>query len=284
MQWIIRFFVSHRNISSLAVTVIASFLMLSGNPVQQQKIARALMFSVFYPFQFYFNQTTRIKNVVAENRTLKETFATLSARVAQLSEAGRENERLTEMLGIARQFPYQLVPGRVVVRDPSFVSRSAIINVGRDQGLLPFMPVMTIHGAAGKIIQVMQHMSLVQLILDPSNRTSVMVQRSREIGILETENGNDFFIMFRAHADVNVGDTIITSGLGGIYPKGLLAGRVAKLTENRDPIFKKALITPEVDFDRIEEVFVLKLSPQWAAFKQELDSLVTSSGKQAGQQ
>jgi len=283
MQWIIRFFVSHRNISSLALTVIASLWMLSGNPDQQQRIARILTFSVFYPFQFYFNQTTRIKNVVAENRTLKESFANLSVQVAQLSEAGRENERLTEMLGIARQFPYQLVPARVVVRDPSFISRSAIINVGKEQGLLPFMPVMTTHGAAGKIIQVMQHMSMVQLILDPSNRTSVMVQRSREIGILETENGSDFFIMFRAHADVNVGDTIITSGLGGIYPKGLLAGRVAKLTENRDPIFKKAIITPEVDFDRLEEVFVLKLTPQWASFKQELDSMVTSQSKQAGQ-
>ena len=105
-----------------------------------------------------------------------------------------------------------------------------------------------------------------------------------EIGILETENGSDFFIMFRAHADVNVGDTIITSGLGGIYPKGLLAGRVLRLMENRDPIFKKAIVTPEVDFDRIEEVFVLKLPPQWAAFKQELDSLVTPSGKGAAQQ
>jgi rod shape-determining protein MreC len=283
MQWIIRFFVSHRNITVLAVTVIASLWMLSSTSLQQQRIARLLTFSVFYPFQYYFNQTTRIKNVVAENRTLKETFASLSARVAQLSEAGRENERLIEMLGIARQFPYQLVPARVVVRDPSFISRSAIINVGKDQGILPYMPVMTGRGAAGKIIQVMGHISLVQLILDPSNRTSVMVQRSREIGILETENGNEFFIMFRAHADVNVGDTVITSGLGGIYPRGLPAGTVAKLTENRDPIFKKAIINPEVNFDRLEEVFVLKLPPQWASFKREIDSCEAASSKGTGQ-
>jgi rod shape-determining protein MreC len=127
-------------------------------------------------------------------------------------------------------------------------------------------------------------MSLVQLILDPSNRTSVMVQRSREIGILETENGSDFFIMFRAHADVNVGDTIITSGLGGIYPRGLLAGKVEKLTENRDPIFKKAIVMPEVDFDKLQEVFVLKLPPQWASFKQEMDSLEAAQSKGAGRQ
>jgi rod shape-determining protein MreC len=283
MQWIIRFFFSHRNITSLAVTVFVSLWMLSGSVDQSQRIVRLLTFSVFYPFQFYFNQTTRIKNVFAENRTVKEANASLSVKVALLSEAGRENERLTEMLGIAKAFSYQLVPARVVVRDPSFISRSAIINVGRDQGILPYMPVMTSRGAAGKIIQVMGRMSLVQLILDPSNRTSVMVQRSREIGILETENGNDFFIMFRAHADVNVGDTVITSGLGGIYPRGLPAGRVAKLTENRDPIFKKAIITPEVDFDKLEELFVIKLPPQWTSFKQELDSLQAAQDKGARQ-
>jgi rod shape-determining protein MreC len=284
MQWIIRFFVSHRNLTSIAITVLASLWMLSGNVVQQQHIARLLTFTVFYPFQFYFNQTTRIKNVVAENRKIKEENASLSVKVAQLSECGRENERLTEMIGISHQFPYQLVPARVVVRDPSFISRSAIINVGKDQGILPYMPVMTSRGAAGKIIQVMGRMSLVQLILDPSNRTSVMVQRSREIGILETENGSDFFIMFRAHADVNVGDTIITSGFGGIYPRGLLAGKVEKLTENRDPIFKKAIVTPEVDFDKLQEVFVLKLPPQWASFKQEMDSLEAAQSKGAGRQ
>ncbi len=283
MQWIIRFFVSHRNLTSLCATVVASFLMLSSNPGQQQNIARLLTYSVFYPFQFYFTQTTRIKNVFAENRSLKNEIAGLSVRVAQLSECGKENDRLTGMLSISQQYPYTLVPARVVVRDPSFVSRSAIINVGKDQGILPYMPVMTGRGAAGKIIQVMGRMSLVQLMLDPANRTSVMVQRSREIGILETDNGDDFFIMFRAHADVNVGDTIITSGLGGIYPRGLLAGQVKKLTENRDPIFKKAIISPEVNFDRLEEVFVIKLPPQWASFKQELDSLETISAKGTAQ-
>jgi rod shape-determining protein MreC len=119
----------------------------------------------------------------------------------------------------------------------------------------------------------MGRMSLVQLMIDPANRTSVMIQRTREIGILETENGSDFFIMFRAHADVAIGDTIVTSGLGGIYPKGLLAGIVSRLEENRDPLFKKALVKPETNFDRLEEVFVIKLPPQWASFKSELDSL-----------
>jgi rod shape-determining protein MreC len=273
MQWIIRFFASHRNITSLLILSIVSIWMLNSPQMQQQRIARFLTVSVFYPFQFYINQTTRIKNIFAENRKLKEEIASLSVKVALLTENTRENERLTDLLGISRQFSFTLAPARVVVRDPSYLSRSAIVNVGRDDGIVPYMPVMTSRGVAGKVVQVMGRMSLVQLLIDPANRTSVMIDRTREIGILETTNGGDFFIMFRAHADVAVGDTIVTSGLGGIYPKGLLAGTVVKLEENRDPIFKKAFVKPEVDFDRMEEVFVIKMSPQWASFKSELDSL-----------
>jgi rod shape-determining protein MreC len=273
MQWIIRFFVTHRNLTSLFLTSILSILMLSSSAIQQQRIARLLTMSIFYPFQFYFSQTAHVKNIFAENRRLKEEVAVLSVKVARLTENTRENERLTDLLGITRQYSFDLVPARVVVRDPSYVSRSAIIDVGKSEGILPYMPVMTSRGVAGKVVQVMGHMSLVQLLVDPANRTSVMIGRTREIGILETTNGSDFSIMFRAHADVAVGDTIITSGLGGIYPKGLLAGKVTKLEESRDPIFKKAFVRLEVNLDRIEEVFVIRLPPQWAAFKAELDSL-----------
>ncbi len=277
MQWIIRFFVSHRNITSLLAMSILSLWMVSSPQMQRQRVARFLTVTIFYPFQFYFNQTARVKNIFAENRRLKEEIASLSVKVAQLEENARENERLTDLLGISRQFSFDLVPARVVVRDPSLVSRSAIVNVGSSSGILPYMPVMTSHGVAGKVIQVMGRMSLVQLLTDPANRVGVMIGRSREFGILETTDGSRFFIMFRAHADVAVGDTLVTSGLGGIYPRGLLAGTVAKLEENRDPIFKKAYVKPETDFDRMEEVFVIRMSPQWAAFKEELDSL--ESGK-----
>lgn len=273
MQWIIRFFASHRSITSLVLMMGVSIWMLASPQVQQQRITRYLTYSVFYPFHFYFNETTRIKNIFAENRRLKEEIASLSVKLAQTADRTQENERLADLLDISRHYPFTLVPARVVARDPSFVSRSAIVNAGKDKGILPYMPVMTTRGVAGKVIQVMGRMSLVQLIIDPANRTSVMIQRTREIGILETENGVDFFIMFRAHADVAIGDTVITSGLGGIYPRGLIAGIVSRLEENRDPLFKKALVKAEANFDRLEEVFVIKLPPRWASFKSELDSL-----------
>jgi rod shape-determining protein MreC len=273
MQWIVRFFAIHRNITSLLAVVAVCLWMLSGNQARQERVSRFLTISVFYPFQFYVNQTTRIKNIFAENRRLKEEIASLSVKLARTTDMTLENERLCDLLGISRQLPFSLLAARVVVRDPSFISRSAVVNVGKNDGVLPYMPVMTDRGVCGKVVQVMGRISLVQLLIDPATRTSVMIQRSREIGILETDDGAGFFIMFRAHADVAVGDTVITSGLGGIFPKGLLAGTVVKLEEKRDPIFKKTTVKPEVNFDRLEEVFVIKIPPQWSAFRNDLDSI-----------
>jgi rod shape-determining protein MreC len=114
---------------------------------------------------------------------------------------------------------------------------------------------------------------MVQLLIDPSNRASVLVQRTREVGILETENGNDFFIKCRVHADVEKGDTIVTSGLGGVYPKGLFVGIVLRIQNVQDPLFKKLIVKIGVDFNHLEEVFIMKVKSQWASFPLEVDTL-----------
>jgi len=129
-------------------------------------------------------------------------------------------------------------------------------------------------GAAGKVVQVLENMSMVQLLRDPSSRTSVMVSRSRAVGILQTENGRDFFVRLRSHEDARERDTIVTSGLGGIYPKGLNVGFVKKIDDG-NPLFKRAYIDFSVDFDRLEEVFAMRLPPLWSAQRTELDLVKT---------
>jgi rod shape-determining protein MreC len=273
MHWIFGFIVRHRNISSLVLTVVLSLLMISRTEQQQGRIVRALTLSVFYPFQFSINQVTRVKNIFAENRTLKQEVTRLSTKLALLEEKAAENERLRSLIGFGDQFKYELVPTRIVARDPSHEYRSVVINAGRDKKLSDYMPVVHRKGVVGKLIQVLPHISLVQLLKDPSNRISVMITRNRVVGILETENGRDFFVRYRSHEDVAAGDSVITSGLGGIFPKGLAVGSVEKIGDNHDPLFAIAHIDLFVDFDHIEEVFVMRLSPQWAAFQDEYDSL-----------
>jgi rod shape-determining protein MreC len=273
MHWIVRFVVYHKNITSLALMVCLCVAMLTSNTARQQQIARALTFTVFYPFQFYLSETTRIKNIFAENRVLKEEIAAQSATIALLKESALETSRLEALLQLQNDMTYDLVVARVVAREPSLTSRSIVISVGKDANVFPYMPVINSSGAVGKVIQSMRHLAMVQLLIDPSNRTGVLIQRTREVGILETENGNDFFMRCRTHADVNKGDSVVTSGLGGVYPKGLAVGAVSKIQDSQDPLFKKVFISLGVDFNRLEEVFVMRVASQWASFHSEVDSL-----------
>jgi rod shape-determining protein MreC len=247
--------------------------MLTSNSARQFQISRALTFSVFYPFQFYISQTARIKNIFAENRKLKEDIAAKSATIALLKEAALETGRLESLLQLENDVTYDLAVARVIAREPAFISRSIVITVGKDNNVVPFQPVINSSGVVGKVIQSTRHMALVQLLVDPSSRTGVLIQRTREVGILETENGDDFFIRCRTHADITMGDTVVTSGLGGVYPKGMAVGVVSKIRESQDPLFKKVFINLSADFNHLEEVFVMRVQSQWSSFRSEVDSL-----------
>jgi rod shape-determining protein MreC len=273
MQWIIQFIVRHRAASSLLLTVVLSIAMLSSPEARQQSIARGLTMSIFFPFQFTFNQLAQARNIYAENRRLKEELASLRASSSLLAEQAAENKRLRRLLNLRQHIPYTLIPARVIAREPSPLYRSLVVNAGKANNIELYMPVVSNDGVVGKIVHLLNHICLVQVIRDPSARTSVMAQKSRSVGILETENGRNFYIRYRTHVDVQPGDTIVTSGLGGIYPKGLLTGFITRISEGNDPLFKKVFIRLSVDFSHLEDLFVVRLAPRWTVLRSELDSI-----------
>jgi rod shape-determining protein MreC len=273
MYWIIQFIIQHKNASSLFVTVLLSLLMLSADLSKQQQIARILSLSIFYPFQFTIHQITNINNIFHENKKLKEEITTLSVKCSLLEETAVENGRLRTLLGFDSKISYTLLPAHAVVREPSYLYRSLVINIGQNKGVSLYMPVINKSGVIGKVIQVMPSICLVQLIRDPSERVSVMTKRNNDVGIFETADSRNFFIKYRKYIDISKGDTVVTSGLGGIYPKGLNVGIVKEIKDIYDPLFKDVIITPAVNFEHIEEVFVVKLAPKWETFRVELDSL-----------
>lgn len=273
MHWLLELVIRYRLYLSLAATTLASLLMLSSPPATQAKTARVLTMSLFYPLQITVAQVTRAKNIYAENSRLKIDVALLSAQIAGLREQGAENERLRAMLGFEQDASFDLIPVRVVARDPSPFFRSVVVNAGKDKGVHTFMPVVGERGIAGKVVCAMGGASLVQLLNDPLNRTSIMVRRSRAVSILETQNGSDYFARFRIHEDVREGDSVITSGLGGIYPRGFAVGVVDKVLDEHDPLFKKTVILPSLDIKHLEELFIVRLEPRWSALKEQIDSL-----------
>lgn len=273
MHWIFNFIITHRRIFSLLLTTILSLLMITASPVKQAATLRFLSMTIFFPLQVVMSQTSKIRNIFSENRHLKKEVVRLSASVALLSEQAIENRRLRNLLNLAEDYTYDLLPVRVIAQDPSPAQKSIVVSAGKKDSVAMWMPLMDERGVVGKIVQVMPSISLVQLLKDPSNRTSILFHRTRTPGILETENGDDFFVRCRSHEPVEVGDTIVTSGLGGIYPRGLTVGRVKAIHKIRDPLFKEVTVATSVDFNHLEELFIIRLSPQWSAFRSELDSL-----------
>jgi rod shape-determining protein MreC len=274
MRWLLELVIHYRVYISLCLTFSASVWMISSSPQMQAKTARFLTLSIFYPLQISADQILRAKNIYAENRRLKTEVAMLSAGIAQLREQAAENDRLRSMIGFTKVNPYELIPARVMARDPSTDCKSLVITAGSAKGIVRYMPVVGEGGIAGKVVMVMPHLSLVQLVTDPQSRVGIMIKRSRVVSILETDNSRDFFIHFRTYEDVAPGDTIITSGLGGIYPKGFIVGRIDKVVDERDPLFKKAIVKLAIDLARQEELFVVNQPPQWSALRSELDSLM----------
>jgi rod shape-determining protein MreC len=273
MRWVIDLILRHRNICSLLLTTMLSVLIIVAQPDSQAKLKRHLTMTVFYPVYVTISQVSNFTSVYSENKRLHQELTEASTQLQMLREQSVENIRLRGLLGFAEVSLYTLVPVRVVARDPSHQYRSVVVSGGSSQGVEMFMPLVGEHGAVGKVVQVIGNMSVVQLLRDPSNRTSAMVSRSRAAGILQTENGRDFFVRLRNHEEAQVGDTITTSGLGGIYPKGLTIGFVTRIDDRSNPLFKRAYLDFSVNFDKLEELFVMRLPPQWMAQRQELDSI-----------
>jgi rod shape-determining protein MreC len=273
MRWIIELIIRYRVAVAVLAASGASLWMIASPAPLQARTARLLASSIFYPLQITFDQATKAKDISAENRHLKSVVALLTVQVAQLRDERVENERLRRLLGFEERTALEVIPVSVVARDPSPVCKSVVVNAGTSKGVLTFMPVVGEGGLAGKVVQAMPSLSLVQLIRDPLNRTSILVRRSRAVSILETENGVDFFARFSVHEDIIVGDTIVTSGLGGIYPRGFPVGVVERISGGHDPLFKKTMIRPTLNGDRLEELFIVRLPPQWSAFRAQLDSL-----------
>lgn len=273
MQWIFELIVRYKTLFSLFFTSFVSLGMIFSSSEHQVATTRFLTATVFYPLQLTFNQISLIENVFSENRRLKMHNAQLNVKISALQEQIAEYQRLRELIDFSKDWPYELVPARVVARDPSLAYRSVVINTGKKDSVINFMPVVTERGVVGKVIQSLNGISLVQLLKDPSNRISVLSRRNRTVAILETDDGQHFFMRVRSHEDFQVGDTIVTSGLGGIYPRGLEVGFVKDVKAGSDPLFKRVFIRPTVDFEHLEELFVIRLSPQWASFLSEMDSI-----------
>jgi rod shape-determining protein MreC len=193
-----------------------------------------------------------------ESATLRSEVQTLRRELLQVREFEYENQRLKELLAFKEATEFSLLPARVVGRSASAWYRTLVLNKGQDDGVTADSPVVSAAGVVGRVIELTGSTSRVELITDASSAVDALVQRTRAQLVVEGDMGPQPRLLYLARGvEASVGDKVITSGLGDIYPKGQLLGEIVELTTEPGEMFQTARLSPSADFTRIEEVFVI---------------------------
>jgi rod shape-determining protein MreC len=188
-----------------------------------------------------------------QNHELRAENETLRQQVRASIEAGRENDRLTHLLNLTQHTGFKTLGARVIGRDAGNWWKSIQIDRGSNDGVRENLPVLNADGLIGKTIKVTRGEARVLLITDSNCKVSALLQDSRVPGVV----GGTQMTYVDRDVKVKPGENVITSGLGGIFPKGILIGTVVKAELNRQGMYQDLEIKPAVDFRRLEEVVVI---------------------------
>ncbi|CAN2039359.1 Cell shape-determining protein MreC [Candidatus Magnetomoraceae bacterium gMMP-15] len=197
-------------------------------------------------------------SVARENKQLKIKLKEADKEKNRFKETELANQRLRALLDFKKRVSSDLIAAEVIGRDISCWSKTIIIDKGRDHGVQKGFPVVIHRGIVGHIVNSADNYSKVLLIIDKNSSIDVLVQRTRARGIIKGESRLGFYLQYvlRKH-DVATGDMIISSGLDGVYPKGFRIGTVSQIIKRNSGIFQEIKVTPHVDFEKLEEIFVL---------------------------
>ena len=194
---------------------------------------------------------------------LREENGALRAEQVAYSEILAENMRLRALAGFKQGYTqFSMLGANVIARDYGSWTNTIVIDRGTDSGLSRYMPVIIPQGLVGFVSEVYLNSARVQLITDPRTSVSAIVQRpsSRTVSLVKGSGNLPnrlTFINLPREADVIKDDTLITSGYGGVYPPGLLVGRVEQVEDDVTGTLKQAVAVPAADLSRLEEVFVI---------------------------
>lgn len=206
----------------------------------------------------FFSDISNLKN---ENEELKQENLKLEESLRELEIIKAENETLREYAKMTDKYAsYKTVPAYIIDKDISNFDNTIVINVGTNDGVYANMPVIASEGLVGYIISSTKNTAKVQTIIDTSSSTSAILSISRDEMILKgtLENQNQLRATYIAtDANFVLGDKVETSGLGGIYPKGILIGTLKEVIDTKNITARYAIIETAVDFTKLENVLII---------------------------
>lgn len=197
-------------------------------------------------------------NSYNENIRIKKELASLKIENSRYRELLATHQRLQKLLQFKETLEQPILAAQVIGRDPTGWFKSVIIDKGEKSGLKINMPVVNAQGVVGRLVSVSGNYAKVLLIIDQNSAVDCIIQRSRDSGILKgyTSKVCDLGYVLKT-SDIVAGDIVITSGLGGVFPKGVPVGQVTEVKDQDGELFKNVSIKPAVDFSKLEELLVI---------------------------
>lgn len=207
-----------------------------------------------------FEALTHMQELEAQKRELEDTVSQLMLRTIELEEAKIELEMLREQLEFKEVNPeFDMLASEVIGHDPSNFVQFLVIDRGAQDGIEKGMPVISARGLVGRITEVNNQWSKVLLLVDASSSVNAMLQRSRATGIVQGRLGRTLIMQYIPQGEsLQEGDIVMTSGLGGNFPKHLVIGQVTEVRQNDVDMFQEAEVRSAVDFQRLEIVMVIR--------------------------
>ena len=197
-----------------------------------------------------------------ENRRLQREIAVLNEQLNHYREGALEGERLRQLLAMQETFQRKTVAARVVDSHRASVFKTILIDKGTAEGVRVGFPVLAHQGIVGRIIETSWHASRVLLMNDENSNIDALIQRNRAQGILQGGESAGCTLKYISRAEeILPGDVVISAGIAGVFPKGLLLGTVTAASRKEGGLFQKIEVAPAVDFGKLEEVLILILPP-----------------------
>lgn len=267
MAAFIRFFTSlfsfGRGLFAFLLFFGLSYAILHSSLKDKLWIVQKSVSTVLYPAQLVVNQVSSWDRLESDNRMLKTVNARLRIENDLLRQQFLRIRRMDAMSDVKQVFGDSTLSAEVVAKNPGRLLTSILVNEGEEKGISRNMPAFTSAGLVGKVSKVFGGHSVVQLLTDPQSKVSVLENRTRVSGILESYDSRVLFVEFPAHANIKTGDTLVTSGLGGVFPKGIRVGLVSKLTSSDIAVMRRAEVNLFQIPSEVEELFVLRKDVDW---------------------
>jgi len=251
----------------IAINIVILSISSKGRPTPYGIGSVAIFFvapfqsAVTHSARFVRNMWTHyffLVSAAKENDDLKISYGRATEKINQLKEIEHSNLRLRNLLNFQETQSVNALAAEVIAKDPSPWFKSIIIDKGRADGIEKGRPAVIAEGIVGQVVEVSPHHSKVLLVTDRNSAVDALVQRTRSRGVVKGESTElcQLQYVLRKH-DIRVGDIVISSGLDGVFPKGLRIGRISGVVRPNSGIFQEVDITPYVDFEKLEEVLVI---------------------------